>query len=183
MAIFLDPDYAPGILLLCLAPTASSLCPCLGTVASCAEWLSSLATLTCVQTRCRRSDLLELSHFIPRFRFAGSFSTSGTSGGVAFLASATFAEEYPDRHMIEVVRGRIASLRCRGSGVPLTDITSVHLVDIPRWHRRRSSRDSPRTGNLSIVASLLCLAKFASWRQVTADSTLRQGCMPTTTPR
>lgn len=77
-------------------------------------------------------DLLELSHFLPTYSFTGSFSTTGTLGGVAFLVSAAFAAKYLDRVMIDIARGRLAILRCRGPDIPPIDVVNVHLVDIPR---------------------------------------------------
>lgn len=91
------------------------------------------ADVVCLQeTRGRRADLVEFSHFLPTYSYAGSFDTNGASGGVACLISATFAEKCPDRQVVEVVCGRIAILRCRGNGVPPIDIANVHLVNIPR---------------------------------------------------
>lgn len=75
---------------------------------------------------------MELSHYLSTYEFIGSFSASGTSGGVAFLASAEFAAKYPHRTPVEVVRGRLAILRCTGPAAPPIDLISVHLVDIPR---------------------------------------------------
>lgn len=75
---------------------------------------------------------MELSHYLPTYEFVGSFSASGTSGGVAFLVSAAFAAKYPHRTLVEVVRGRPAILRCTGPAVPPIDSVNVHLVDIPR---------------------------------------------------
>lgn len=95
--------------------------------------LANRSDVVCLQeTRGRSADLLELSHFLPMYSFSGSFSTTGTSAGVAFLVGAAFASKYPDGDMVEVVRGRIAILRCRGPNAPPVDIVNVHLVDAPR---------------------------------------------------
>lgn len=61
-----------------------------------------------------RVDSMELVDFLPTFTFAGSVGRA-------------FADRYVERTLVEVVRGRIVVLGCRGPGIPPLDIANMNL--------------------------------------------------------